>query len=92
MSWTVSEGVNYECACETINHVIALHTTAIDDEEHKAEPDLLRIAALEDGITGLVAERQALSVTDPAGVQKSIDRWAPFVRARVGKPKVADAA
>lgn len=83
MSWTISEGINYECACETINFMIALHSSAIHDEGRKPVPDAARVASLERDITRLADERRMLSVTDQAGLQRTVDAYAPLVRSRL---------
>ncbi len=83
MSGTISEGINYECACETINFMIALHSSAIDDEERKPVPDAARVASLERDIARLADERRTLSVTDQAGLQRAVDAYAPLVRSRL---------
>lgn len=83
MSWTISEGINYECACETINFMIALHSSAIHDEELKPVPDAVRVASIEREITRLVDERRMLSVTDQVALQKVVDAYAPVVRSRL---------
>jgi hypothetical protein len=92
MPWTVSEGVNYEVACETINHMIALCTSAIDVEERKAEPNAEKLDKLEAECRRLARERDQLSPTDPGSVQRAIDHYAPMIRQHLGvdgKPHVA---
>lgn len=87
MNWTAGDGINYECACETINFMIALHISAIDDEERKPSPDAARIASLEANVTRLVEERRALSVIDQAALRQVVDGYASFVRSHLGVDK-----
>ena len=46
MSWTQEQSINFECAREVINDLMAIYTTKIHRERNKTVPDLALINTL----------------------------------------------
>lgn len=92
MFWTVDEGANYEVACETITHVIAIYSEALAQEQARAIPDPKRIEALQGQTLTLASERDALTPDNAKKVTAAIERYSPVVRQHLERHKAARAA
>ena len=87
MSWTVTEGIEFEVACETITHMIALHIEAIWLEERKLLPDTARIAVLDAACLRLADERRSLRPNHRDQIKRVFDTYGPIIRANLGTTK-----
>lgn len=80
--FTVRERLTrFEIAQETIGFMIAMRTTAIYDEEKKANPDREKIAQWEAESKQLDDELYELGLNDDAAIQHVLDDYCPIVKA-----------
>ncbi len=73
--------VNYEVACETITHLIAIHVEDLEAEMRKPDPDTVLIDRLNAECLQLAHERRALSPSDQVAVNAAKIKFAARVRA-----------
>lgn len=81
MTWTQEQSINFECAREVINDLMAICSNEIYVEEHKVEPNNDKIDRLEAELIRLKREKSALSVNDDAAVAEVRSKYSPLVRA-----------
>lgn len=79
--WTQDEAVAFECACEVITEMMAIHSGQIADEANKAQPDADRLAALRAERFKLAQERTALHVHDHADIARIRADYGAIIRA-----------
>lgn len=79
--WTQDEAIAFECACEAITDMMAIHTGQITDEANKAEPDAGRVASLRAERSRLSQERLALHVDNQDEVARIRTKYGAIIRA-----------
>ncbi|MDR1709136.1 MAG: hypothetical protein LBS70_05390 [Candidatus Accumulibacter sp.] len=85
--WTQEEITDYECACECINHMVAIRSALIAEEEAKPRPDGKALARLNREIDEFVRERKKLRFRDHANVARINNEYGALLRER-GQKKV----
>jgi len=85
VTWTIIEGVNYEVACETITHLIALYVEAIEQEEAKPQPNAARVLELNEACLKLAKERKDLRVDDHDKINAICTVYGKAVQQGVGR-------
>jgi sirohydrochlorin ferrochelatase len=78
--WTQDEAIAYECACEVITDLIAIHSRQIAEERAKPRQNVARIARLENEISRVFRERENLHVHDHAEVARIRTEYGALVR------------
>ena len=79
--WTQDEAIAFECACEAITDMMAIHTGQIADEANKDEPDADRVASLRAERSRLSQERLALLVDNQDEVARIRTKYGAIIRA-----------
>lgn len=80
-TWTQEQSINFECAREAINHVIAIYSAEIYNEEKKSSPDVQRLEMMNDRCLQLTRERSAMHVNDDAMVAEVRAKYSAILRA-----------
>ncbi len=80
MTWTQEQSINFECAREVINDLMAIYTTKIYEEKKKTIPDLALVNSLLAERSRLRQERSALDADDDAAVAAIRSKYSPIVR------------
>lgn len=80
MGWTQEQSINFECAREVINDLMAIYTTKIHAEKGKAIPDSELINSLLAERSRLHQERSALDADDDVAVAAVRAKYSPIVR------------
>ena len=80
MSWTQEQSINFECARDVINDLMAIYTTKIHRERNKTVPDLALINTLLAERSRLHQEKSALDANDDAAVADVRAKYSPIVR------------
>ena len=80
MSWTQEQSINFECARDVINDLMAIYTTKIHRERNKTVPDLALINTLLAERSRLHQEKSALHANDDAAVADVRAKYSPIVR------------
>ena len=80
MSWTQEQSINFECAREVINDLMAIYTAKIYAEKKKTIPDLALVNSLLAERSRLRQERSALNADDDAAVAAVRAKYSPIVR------------
>ncbi|CAI06174.1 hypothetical protein [Aromatoleum aromaticum] len=80
-SWTEDDALAYECARECINHVVAICSAELWDEEHKLAPDSARIGLIKEEMTRLAGERRALRLGQHAEIARVRAEYGAQIRA-----------
>ena len=80
MTWTQEQSINFECAREVINDLMAIYTTKIHRERSKTVPDLALINTLLAERSRLHQEKSALGADDDAAVAAVRAKYSPIVR------------
>jgi len=78
--WTQNEAIAYECACETINDLMAILSGQIADESVKPHPDAVRLEKLHTERLRLARERNGLRVDDHEHVDRICTEYGAIVR------------
>ena len=78
--WTQEEAINFECARETITHLMALLTSDIAAEEGKPSPSRVLLDGLRKRRFDLALERRALGVHDHQKIETIFNVYGPMVR------------
>jgi hypothetical protein len=79
--WTQDESIAFECACEVITDMMAIHSGQITEEAKKAEPDADRVASLRAERLRLYQERLALHVDNQDEVARIRTKYGAIIRA-----------
>lgn len=79
-AWTQDEAIAYECACECITHLMAIHAAEIHIEEGKPDPDKSRLLALSAEQDRLAAERRGLRGTDHQAIARIREEYGTVIR------------
>lgn len=88
--WTQDQAIEFECACDTIGHLIAIHSHQIAAEERQPTPDAARIGHLHAELMRLARERQNLHVDSYAEIARVNDEYGAIIRAwHAGRQAVA---
>ena len=80
MGWTQEQSINFECAREVINDLMAIYTTKIYAEKGRAIPDSELINSLLAERSRLHQERSALDADDDVAVAAVRTKYNPIVR------------
>ena len=80
-TWTQEQSINFECAREAINHVIAIYSAEIYNEEKKSSPDVQRLEMMNDRCLQLTRERSAMHVNDDTMVAEVRAKYSAILRA-----------
>jgi len=86
MTYTYDQIITYEVARALINSHIADCSAEIADEEAMAEPNGDRIAEMDQRITELVLEREALVLTDDVAVSQVVAKYRRLPASPEAKP------
>lgn len=81
MTWTQDQSINFECAREAINHVIAIYSAEIYNEEKKSSPDEQRLEMMNDRCLQLTRERSSMHVNDDQMVAEVRTKYSAIIRA-----------
>jgi len=79
--WSQEEAIAYESACECINHLIALYSEEINNQE--AQVDTEQDARLKAARGGFATELRALHVSDREQVARIREEYGAFIRQHV---------
>jgi hypothetical protein len=74
--------LRYEGAAEILNTMIAQTSRDIADEELKAQPDMARIARLNEERRRFAGERRRLDPDDTQAIQHVYEEYAPLLKQR----------
>ena len=78
--WTQDESIDFECARETIGHMIAICSSLIYEEEHKKEPNAKRILELEKKQSLFADERKNLHWYEKEKIAKSLKEYGAKIK------------
>jgi hypothetical protein len=68
--WTQQESIDFECAKETVGHMIAICSSLIADEKQKKVPNFQRITELENKRSLFTKERRELRLKNSKEVER----------------------
>jgi hypothetical protein len=77
---TFDQGIEFECACDTIANMIGLATAQIEAEKKAATPNSQRIEHLLARISKLAAERRDLHVQDVEAVARINTEYGALIK------------
>lgn len=80
-TWTQEQSINFECAREAINHVVAIYSAEIYNEEKKSSPDEQRLEMMNERCLQLTRERSAMRVNDDEMVAEVRAKYSAILRA-----------
>ena len=80
-TWTQEQSINFECARDTINHVIAIYFAEIYNEEKKISPDVQKLTTLNERRLQLVRERKSMHADDENMVAEVRAKYSAILRA-----------
>jgi hypothetical protein len=80
--WTQEEAVKFECARETITHVMAIVTADIAKEEGAPVPDRDLLLSFAQRRSALARERENLRLKDHAEIDRIFNEYGKLVRDR----------
>ncbi len=75
--------VQYECAAEILNTMIAINTSELAEEEAKTRPSKARIAKLTTQRERLTLERRQLDPDNRAAIEHVYTDYAPLVKEKL---------
>ena len=78
--WTQEEAINFECARETITHLIAMVTADLAKEETKATPDASLVQQYDRRRLELALERENLSVSHHDDIERIFAVYGKMIR------------
>lgn len=82
--WTQEQGIAYESARECLTDLMAMCTGELAEEEARAQPDGVRIEALERELFALGEERQGLGVHDAERIAEIRIEYGAWIAGRRG--------
>jgi len=80
MRWTQDEAIAFECAREAINHVIAIYSSEIYNEEKKETPDNELLETLNSELFQLTKELKALRLADNKNIAETRKKYSAIVK------------
>ena len=80
-TWTQEQSINFECARDTINHLIAIYFAEIYNEEKKISPDVQKLTTLNERRLQLVRERKSMHADDENMVAEVRAKYSAILRA-----------
>ena len=80
-TWTQEQSINFECAREAINYLMAIYTSELYSEKEKALPDEQRIETLRTRRSQLAKERSSIDADDDQMVAEVRVKYSAIIRA-----------